>query len=164
MQAWVDALNSGDVDAALALFTDDLKFDVFEYHARNKDELRGIFDWLAGLETKYQIKECQTKEDRVVCTMPVSDACIAGYDPRWPDVEDDICFHTGWQDLASVGKPGVRRWGLLCRMDLAWDDLDAGQPRRGAAKAESTSDGREAGAIQAKLCKEYGESLKATPT
>ena len=81
VQAWVDALNSGDVDAALALFADDLKFDVFEYHARNKDELRGIFDWLAGLETKYQIKECQTKEDRVVCTMPVSDACIAGYDP-----------------------------------------------------------------------------------
>ena len=81
VQAWVDALNSGDVDATLALFADDLKFDVFEYHARNKDELRGIFDWLAGLETKYQIKKCQTKEDRVVCTMPVSDACIAGYDP-----------------------------------------------------------------------------------
>ena len=32
------------------------------------------------------------------------------------------------------------------------------------AKVESTSDGREAGAIQAKLCKEYGESLKATPS
>ena len=31
------------------------------------------------------------------------------------------------------------------------------------AKVESTSDGREAGAINAKLCKEYGESLKATP-
>jgi hypothetical protein len=31
------------------------------------------------------------------------------------------------------------------------------------AKAEATKDGREAGAINAKLCREYGESLKATP-
>ena len=33
VKAWVDAMNSGDVDAALALFTDDLKFSVFEYYA-----------------------------------------------------------------------------------------------------------------------------------
>ena len=81
VQAWVDALNSGDVDAALALFTDDLKFAVFEYDASNKDGLRGIFDWLAGLETKYQIKECQPKEDRVVCTMPVVGCLHRGLRP-----------------------------------------------------------------------------------
>ena len=163
VQAWVAALNSGDVDAALALFTDDLKFDVFEYHARNKDELRGIFDWLAGLETRYQIKECQTKEDRVVCVMPVSDACIAGYDPVAglmskmtfvPTQDGKISQVSGYPDgfgdyYAKWISPGTT-WMRANRAEEF-------------AKVESTSDGREAGAIQAKLCKEYGESLKATP-
>jgi putative intracellular protease/amidase len=164
VQAWVDALNSGDVDAALVPFTDDVKFSVFEYYASNKDGLRGIFDWLAGLETKYQIKECQTKEDRVVCTMPVSDACIAGYDPV------DGLMTTMTFVLTQDGKIAqangrldgfgdyYTKW-ILPAMFWMWVNR-----AEELAKAESTSDGREAGAINAKLCREYGESLKATPT
>ena len=164
VQAWVDALNSGDVDAALALFTDDVKFDVFEYHARNKNELRGIFDWLAGLETKYQIKECQKKEDRVVCTMPVSDACIAGYDPVdglmstmtfVPQQDGRISQVSGYPD--GFGDY-YAKW---ISPAMSWMRANRAEE---LAKAEGTSDGREAGSINAALCKEYGASLKATPT
>jgi len=154
-------MNSGDVDAALALFTDDLKFDVFEYHARNKDELRGIFDWLAGLETKYQIKECQTKEDRVVCTMPGTDACIAGYDPVNGLASTMTFVPTQDGKIAQVN-------GMVDGFDdyyakwispaMSWMRANRAED---LAKAESTSDGREAGAINAKLCKEYGEGLKS---
>jgi hypothetical protein len=163
VKAWVDALNSGDVDAALAPFTDDVTFAVFEYNASNKDGLRGIFDWLAGLETKYQIMECQPKEDRVVCTMPVSDACIAGYDPVdglkttmtfAPTQDGKIAqvngYLDGFDDYYAKWISPAMTWMRANRAEEL-------------AKAESTSDGREAGAINAKLCKEYAESLKVTP-
>ena len=164
VKAWVDAMNSGDVDAMLALFADDLKFSVFEYNATDKDQLRGIFDWLAGLETKYQITECQTKEDRVVCTMPVSDACIAGYDPV-AGLMSNMTF-VSQQDgkISQVsGYPDgfgdyYAKW---ISPAMSWMRANRAEE---LAKAESTSDGREAGAINAKLCREYGESLKATPT
>ena len=111
VKAWVDTLNSGDVDAALALFTDDVKFSVFEYIASNKDGLRGIFDWLAGLETKYQITECQPKGDRVVCTMPGSRCLHRGLRRhRRPADDDGVFLPGGWQDLEGDGKLEDGEW------------------------------------------------------
>jgi len=165
VKAWVDAMNSGDVDAALALFTDDVTFAVFEYFASNKDGLRGIFDWLAGLETKYQVTECQPKDGGVVCTMPVVDACIAGFgatdglptkmefsfqgDGKFSKVSGNL-EGGEWNDYFS-------KWVSPA---TSWMQTDRAEEM---AKANTTTDGREAGAINAKLCKDYGESLKATP-
>ena len=37
VQAWADAINSGDVDAALALFTDNVLYSIFDFIAGGKD-------------------------------------------------------------------------------------------------------------------------------
>jgi putative intracellular protease/amidase len=164
VKAWTDALNSGDVDAALAPFTDDVTFAVFEYFASNKDGLRGIFDWLAGLETKYQVTECQPKDGGVVCTMPVVDACIAGFGAT-DGLPTKMEF--SFQGDGKISKVSGNLEGG------EWDNYFAkwvmpGTSWMQANRAEESAkvnaaDRREAGSIQTKLCKEYGESLKATP-
>ena len=79
VQAWADAINRGDVDAALALFTDDVQYH-FVFDATGKEHVRGVFDWLVGIEAKYTISDCQQPQsDRVACAFTVSDSCIAQY-------------------------------------------------------------------------------------
>ena len=67
VKAWVDALNSGDVDAALAPFADDVQYH-FIFDAIRKENVRSVFDWLVGIEAKYKIVDCQQPQsDRVAC-------------------------------------------------------------------------------------------------
>ena len=95
--------------------------------------------------------------------MPGSDACIAGYDPVdglmstmtfVPQQDGKIAqvseYSDGFDDYYAKWISPAMSWMRANRAEEL-------------AKAESTSDGREAGAINAKLCKEYGESLKASP-
>ena len=166
VQAWVDAMNSGDVDAALAPFTDDVKFSVFEYFASNKDGLRGIFDWLAGLETKYQVTECQPKDGGVVCTMPVVDACIAGFGATGGlPTKMEFSFQGDGKISKVSGNLEGGEWdnyfSKWVMPGTSW--MQANRPEE-SAKVNAAANRREAGSIQTKLCKEYGESLKATPT
>ena len=76
VQAWADAINSGDVDAALDLFTDDGKY-LIGYTAYGKEPMRWVFNWLAGLETKWEILDCQPQDDTIACNLTVLDGCIA---------------------------------------------------------------------------------------
>ena len=57
VQAYHAAVNSGDVDAALALLTDDVKFRG-EYYGTGKEALPWVFDWLVGQETQWT-PDCQ---------------------------------------------------------------------------------------------------------
>ncbi len=50
-QAWVAAINSGDVGGALARLTDDASFVFWNDRATGKEQLSAIFAWLAGRET-----------------------------------------------------------------------------------------------------------------
>jgi 7,8-dihydropterin-6-yl-methyl-4-(beta-D-ribofuranosyl)aminobenzene 5'-phosphate synthase len=163
VKAWVDALNSGDVDAALAPFTDDVKFLVFEYYASNKDELRAIFDWLAGLETKYQVTECQPKDGGVVCTMPVVDACIAGFGATdGLPTKMEFSFQEDGKISKVSGNLEGGEWNNYFSKwvypGTSW--MRANRPDE-SAKVDAAANRREAGAIQTKLCKLYGESLKS---
>ncbi len=81
VQAWVDAIYSGDVDAALSYFTDDGKY-LMDYTANDKDECAWVFNWLAGLETKMRILDCQPQDDKIACSLAVLDGCIAASAPR----------------------------------------------------------------------------------
>ena len=78
IKAYHAALNSGDVDAALSLLTDDVKLRGV-YYGTGKEALPWIFDWLVGQETKYGPADCQMQNERVVCAFTISDACIAAY-------------------------------------------------------------------------------------
>jgi hypothetical protein len=76
VQAWVEALNSGDMDAALELFAEDSRYRM-HYTANDKNELRWVFTWLTGLETEFEILDCQPQDNRADCSLTVSDGCIA---------------------------------------------------------------------------------------
>ena len=78
VQAYHAAISSGDVDAALALLTDDAKLRGV-YYGTGKEAVLWIFDWLVGQETKYGPADCQIQDERVVCAVTISDACIAAY-------------------------------------------------------------------------------------
>ena len=60
VKAWVDAMNSGNVDAALAPFTDDVFYN-FVFTVGGKEQVRGVFDWLVGIRVKtdslYQLRQ-----------------------------------------------------------------------------------------------------------
>ena len=117
VKAWVDALNSGDVDAALALFTDDGKYQIY-YSASGKEQVRPVFDWLAGLETKTQLMDCQPQGDRVVCNYTVLDGCMAAHGSKGLPTKATFTFQDG-KIKQAVGFGEGAAW------DSYWKFVDA---------------------------------------
>ena len=70
------ALNAGDVDGALALFSDDVKWGDSVVRAYGKEQLRTALDWLIAEEVKQQITDCQPQADRVICQLSRVEACV----------------------------------------------------------------------------------------
>jgi 7,8-dihydropterin-6-yl-methyl-4-(beta-D-ribofuranosyl)aminobenzene 5'-phosphate synthase len=157
VQAYYAALNSGDVDAALAFFTDDVKFRG-EYYATGKEALRGVFDWLVGTEVEYGPPDCQSQNDRVVCDFSIGDACIAASgatdglpaqgeyliqpDGKIREASESL-GGAGWDDYVEWDN-ALQGWAILNRAE-EW--LGSGMSREFAPRL-------------VKLCKEYAESLK----
>ena len=163
VQAWVDALNSGDVDAALAPFADDVQYH-FIFDAIRKEHVRSVFDWLVGIEAKYKIVDCQQPQsDRVECAFTVSDGCIIPY-----GAVDSLAV----KGVYVVGDDGKIKQVTGATEGVEWDNYwkygDAVLAWQKANRAEEAfkvenSPPKEGGAVQIKLCKEYAESLKAAP-
>ena len=160
MQAWADALNSGDVDAMLALFTDDAQYQLF-FDATGKEELRGVFDWLVGLKAKNKIGDCQQPQsDRVMCNLTVVDDCIAAFGaPEGLAAKGVYIFREDGKIPQVVGAQEGAGWdGYWKWVDemFAWQRTNRAEE---SAKADYSL-GKDGGAVQIKLCKEYAESLK----
>jgi len=161
VKAWADALNKGDVEAALAPMADNVWWKAsYQFSEMGKEVLRGMFAYLVAMETKHQIKECRQQADRVTCTVSVADGCIAAFgaldglpaelefkfgsdgkisdssmtahDPRWKDRGNFMGAVTAW---AAANRP--EDWA-----NALDDDWSIG------------------GAASAKVCKEYAESQK----
>ena len=80
VKAWVDAINKGDVDAAIALMTDDVQRLKGAVNWRSgKNEVETTLGWTVGWEVKFQIEDCQRADDRVECAVSVVDACMAAF-------------------------------------------------------------------------------------
>lgn len=163
VKAWVEAINRGDVDAALALFTDRVRY-LFVFDATGKEQLHGVFDWMVGIESKFVIDNCQqTKNDQAVCTFTHSSGCTAAY-----GATDGLAMK-GTYSLAEdgkirlvMGKTEGAEWDSVSKWTdkvLSWQQANRAEE---AAKADYSL-GKAGGAVQIKLCKEYAESLKAAP-
>ena len=61
VQAWADAIYSGDVDAALS--SSPTTAITCLATQRRKESMRWVFSWLAGLETKWEFLDCQPDAD-----------------------------------------------------------------------------------------------------
>ena len=162
VQAWVDALNSGDVDAALAFFTDNVLYD-FVFIAGGKESLRMVFDWLVGIESQYRIQDCQQPQsDRVACTFTVVDGCIAAYGATGGlPLKGVFIFR---EDGKIKNVTGTRK--APSGTAIGGGSMQ-GSPGNGPTAPKNTpkptipSGGM--ARVQVKLCQEYMESLKATP-
>ena len=163
VKAWVDAINSGDVDAALALFTDDVQYNFF-FQAIGKEQLRSVFDWLVGINVKDAIRDCQQPQsDRVECTFTVVDDCMAAFGGT-----DGLAAKATYI-FGDDGK--IRQVGGMGE-GAGWDSyqnwiLSATnwmQINRSEEYDKADYDRGRDGALQIKLCKEYAASLKSAPT
>jgi ketosteroid isomerase-like protein len=158
-QALVSAINSGDVDAALALLADDAKYAFWKDKAAGPDQLRAIFNWLAGKETQYQISDCEWQSLGVQCGMTVVDGCItaSGASDGLPGMMTFNVLEDGTlQSVVGVLSFSKRKpYETWLEAEAAW----AGANRADElAQAEGYS--QEAGAMAVKLCQEYAETLK----
>jgi ketosteroid isomerase-like protein len=159
VKAWADALNNGDVDAALSLFTDNVRWDIWGAPANGKEASRTLLDWLVASEFEQQITNCQPQADRVACNLSYVDGCSAAsgtpdglpaklvfiYQPdgkitqailaRGGEPPDDVTeFWNGWRTWTRVNR--AADWAKV---------------------AEKNGEG---GALTVKTCKEYAASLK----
>ena len=163
VQAWVEAINNGDEDAALALMTDDIDFHVWEYRANGKELLRRwILDWWVGLDTKYQIVTCESQDNQVSCDMNVVDGCIAAFgateglptkmtlvvqeDGKISKVAGDL-NGVRWNDYFGTWSPLAKSW------------MDANRAAE-LYQIDPDPDRKQAGALQIKLCRDYENAVK----
>ncbi len=156
VQAWADAIYSGDVDAALDLFTDDGSYMIY-YTASRPEELRWVFNWLASLETKHENLDCQVQDDKIACTYAVLDGCIAAFDAEGLPVKATFTLQDGKIKMATGSGTGPE-W------DAYWDfNSTSGswmrvfRPEEYARFQEGTVEG---GKLIVKLCREYENAVK----
>lgn len=163
VQAWVEALNSGDVDAVLAHMTDDVSFSVWEYYANGKEDLRRwILDWWVGLDTEYTSVACEPGENEVSCAMNVVDGCIAAFGAT-EGLPTKVTFvvqpdgkiskvtgrldGAGWNDYFGSWSPPAQAWMRVNRAEEL-------------TQIDPNPDRRQAGALQIKLCRDYEAAVK----
>ena len=164
VEAWVDAINKGDVDAALELLADNALFGA-QYTSyegagsrdSGKEQVRPQFDYLVGLGMKSQLKDCQPQDDRVVCGLSVVWGCIAAF-----GAPDGLAAK-----LEFIYQPDGKVREVSFTLDdpdysrflLASDAWGAENRAQEWAKLDPI-DSWLGGSIQAKFCQEYAASLK----
>jgi ketosteroid isomerase-like protein len=160
VKAWVDAINKGDVDAALEPLADNAQYSAHYRNFGGKERVRSALDYLVVLETKSQVKDCRPQDDRVVCSLSVVDVCIAAF-----GAPDGLAGK-----LVFIYQPDGKVREVSFTLDdpdysrflLASDAWGAENRAQEWAKLDPI-DSWLGGSIQAKFCKEYAASLKAAP-
>ena len=164
VKAWADAINRGDVDAALALITEDASwFGCYSCGegttGTGKEQVRPGFEDLVGQETKLQVKECQPQGDRVACSLSVVNGCIVAL-----GAPDGLAAK-----LVFIYKPD----GKVREASFALNDPRKGDyqgfwnlsqawalENRAEEYAKMKLPSREGASLEIKFCKGYAASLK----
>lgn len=158
-QAWVAAINRGDVDAALALFRGETMFTFWKYTSYGEEQMRAMFDWLAGKETQYQITNCEWQDIGIKCDVVAVDGCITA--SGVPDGLHGKLTFDSYEDGKLKSVSGV----LLVTERKAYQTwLDAEHAWAAAERADELAQAedysRPAGALAVKLCREYATAQK----
>jgi hypothetical protein len=158
-QDLVNAINDGDADAALALLRDDAEFRVWTDEAAGAEQLRPLFDWLAGKGTQYQIANCTWEDIDLVCTMSVVDGCTTAYgatdglpgNVRFYPLEDGTL-----RQVSGALTIGPRKeFQTWLEAEAAWASAN-----RADELAQADGYSKAAGEMAVQLCQEYAETLK----
>ena len=164
VKAWADAINKGDVDAALALITEDASwFGCYTCGegttGTGKEQVRPGFDDLVGFETKLQVKECQPQGDRVACSLSMVNGCNAAFGA--PDgLAAKLVFiyqpdGKVREAKFEVNDPRKGDYLRFYNLSQAW-----ALENRAEEYAKIKIPSREGASLQVKFCKEYAASLK----
>lgn len=161
VQAWADAIDRDDVDAALSYFTDDGKYLVGE-PAYGKDRMRQVFNWLAGQETKWEFLECQPDGDSITCSTMVLDGCRAASGPTGLPVKATFTLQDGKIKSVKGSTAGPEwndYWSFLGAVRSWASDNRAAELAPLDPLAE-TYRAKDAGMMMVKLCREYAADQK----
>jgi SnoaL-like domain len=165
LKAWADAINKGDVDAALGLLADDPTWSApmmgmaWVGGASGKERVRAAFDQLAGMEASLGVKDCQPQDDRMVCAVNVAEGCIVAFGE--PDgLTGKLMFIYQPDSRArevsiTLDDPKLRDYTKFFAAEEAWV-----LQNRSEHSAKQYERSREGGSVAAKLCREYAETLK----
>jgi ketosteroid isomerase-like protein len=159
VEVFVAAMNAGDVNATLALFSDDVRWSAWMVPAFGKEPSRAVLEYLVAREAKSQITDCQPQEDRVVCDLSYVDGCSAA--SGYPGDEaaklvfiyqpDGKVKQAIWSNGAPVPEDVTKFWTDFS----AWVHANRSED---VAKV-GVYDG-EGGKLLVELCQEYAETLK----
>jgi hypothetical protein len=158
-QGLVDAINSGDADAALALLPNEAKFQMLNDKAAGAEELRSMFDWLAGKETQYQVSDCEWQGIATQCAVSVTDGCIFASGVA-DGLHGKMTFYSeedGTLRQVNIAPTAVERkaYQTWLEAETVWASANRADE---FAQAEGYS--QEAGEMAVQLCQEYAETLK----
>lgn len=157
----MNAISGGDVDAALALVTDDVRFRFGDEGGIGPTEMGGHLNWWAGIDTKYRIFDCQTEGDQASCNVDIVDGCIAamGYPDGLPMKIEFVIGQDG--KVSEITAPTVgEQWGAY------WKQVDVGSAWMQAYRAEELAKrdwSREYGPTMVRLCQEWATAMKTQP-
>jgi hypothetical protein len=152
VKAWLDAINNGNLEAALALMTEHALFQgVFT------DPPPNVLGWFIGGTFNYGAPDCKPSSDRLECTFVFHDGCSAAYGAD--DLTAKMTF--AFQD------DKIRRV-VVMEGDGDWAGYDAWLGKMfawaGTNRAEELAQvegySQAAGAMAVKLCQEYAKTLK----
>lgn len=152
VQAWFDALNASDLDAALALMTADAKMTgVFT------DPMANVLDFWIGLKIKHDVSGCQPEVDQLVCDIIMTDdGCIAASgDSDGLPVQYAFTFQDNKIQGVYVEVVDWENYGRWLGEEGAWASAN-----RAEEYGQTEAFSRESGAMSVKLCQEYADFLE----
>jgi ketosteroid isomerase-like protein len=158
-QDLVNAINSNDIDAALVLLTDDAKFQMLNDNAEGTDQMRSMFDWLAGKETQYQISDCEWQGIATQCAVSITDGCIA-VSGAADGLHGKMTFYSledGTLRQVNVAPTAVER-----KAYQTWLEAETVWASEAHADELAQTEGysRAAGEMAVQLCREYATAQK----
>ena len=175
VNAWTAALNSGDIETALAYFTDNAKYTLGE-NATGKPALRNLFEWLVAMETRWDPPDCKPLGSDAQCSFHTTDGCLAAlrYEKeKLTPSKATITFVDGRIRMvggSAAGSEGPGR-GIIYDDAVAMrvqqqhpdefrkivTDYNPGSYSHAISRLAHS---QEAAAIALRLCKEYAETPK----
>ncbi len=157
VKAWVGAINNGDLEAALALMTQDATFQgAFTEPAPN------VVDWWIDIGSKNVVPSCQSESDRVICTYIHSDGCIAAFGATGGlPVKMTFTLQDGKirQVLVETQGDEWASYGQWSDAELSWAQANRAEE---LAKIDFQTL-KEGGGVAVELCRTYA-AANATPT
>lgn len=161
VQAWLEAINNGDLDTAMALMTPDA---VIPGTGAPNRPARNVVDWWIDMESHFNAPDCQQADDRLTCDFVMIDnGCVvaSGYTVsdslRYTfDIQDDKIHRLDKVSIVPVGDD-VSRYYKWLEEEMAWANTYHAEE---LAEIDWDSYSTGGGDIVVKLCREYAETLK----